>query len=87
LLDARILADVYLAMTGGQATLSLDGESDGARSSDPGLKRVDRTGLTLIVRRADADEHREHKKIMSRIREQVGGPTLWDQLEQGNNAD
>ncbi|OOG28708.1 DNA polymerase III subunit epsilon [Thioalkalivibrio denitrificans] len=29
LLDARILADVYLAMTGGQVTLSLGGESAG----------------------------------------------------------
>src|SRR5258707_3257623 len=32
LLDARILAEVYLAMTGGQAMLTLSGESDTARS-------------------------------------------------------
>ena len=29
LLDAQILAEVYLAMTGGQASLSLDGDGDG----------------------------------------------------------
>src|ERR1700726_431664 len=32
LLDARILAEVYLAMTGGQAMLTLSGESDTPRS-------------------------------------------------------
>ncbi len=32
LLDARILAEVYLAMTGGQAKLTLSAESDTARS-------------------------------------------------------
>jgi DNA polymerase-3 subunit epsilon len=32
LLDARILAEVYLAMTGGQANLTLSAESDTARS-------------------------------------------------------
>src|SRR5229473_1944577 len=32
LLDARILAEVYLAMTGGQATFTLSEESDTARS-------------------------------------------------------
>src|SRR3979490_678367 len=32
LLDARILAEVYLAMTGGQAMLTLSAESDTARS-------------------------------------------------------
>ena len=32
LLDARILAEVYLAMTGGQAKLTLSAESDMARA-------------------------------------------------------
>src|SRR5271156_318880 len=32
LLDARLLAEVYLAMTGGQANLTLSAESDTARS-------------------------------------------------------
>jgi DNA polymerase-3 subunit epsilon len=48
LLDARILAEVYLAMTGGQAKLTLSAESDTARSRAPGRRR--RHGR----RRADA---------------------------------
>ncbi len=51
LLDAEILADVYLLMTGGQTALSLDagaGENGGMR----GLRRVRETvpGWRLCVR-------------------------------------
>ena len=47
LLDARILADVYLAMTGGQTSLGLDAEqSSGPDSQQDELQRVD-SGLTL----------------------------------------
>ena len=45
LLDARILAEVYLAMTGGQATLTLSAESDivrtRARLESPALELGD----------------------------------------------
>lgn len=45
LLDARILADVYLAMTGGQTALSLDDESGQEEDvSDVGFRTIERTG-------------------------------------------
>ena len=45
LLDARILADVYLAMTGGQTALSLDDESGQEEDvSDVGFRAIERTG-------------------------------------------
>jgi len=43
LLDARILADVYLAMTGGQTSLGLDAEQ-GAEESDETLESSRREG-------------------------------------------
>jgi DNA polymerase-3 subunit epsilon len=45
LLDARILADVYLAMTGGQTALSLDDDSGQEEdSSDANSRGIERTG-------------------------------------------
>ena len=41
-LDAEILADVYLAMTGGQGALSLDSEVDPAGGDRPARARVER---------------------------------------------
>ena len=49
--DAEILADVYLAMTGGQGALSLDVDA-GAGSVDDGnsgIQALDREGLQLVV--------------------------------------
>jgi len=45
LLDARILADVYLAMTGGQTALSLDDDSGQEEDSrDVNFRQIERTG-------------------------------------------
>jgi DNA polymerase-3 subunit epsilon len=79
LLDARILADVYLAMTGGQADLSLDA----GVSSSPGAsrieRRVDRAGLDLVVIPASPAELAAHEAALDRI-EAVAGETVWRRL-------
>jgi DNA polymerase-3 subunit epsilon len=68
LLDARILAEVYLSMTGGQVSLSLDtGAADSVEHS-AGLARIQREGLVLAVLRASADEQAAHDAMMARIR-------------------
>lgn len=79
LLDAEILAEVYLAMTGGQVTLSLDGGhaesvAAGVFEFDP----IERDGLTLVVSAATAEEVRAHQTMLARIRDRCGGPTLWE---------
>jgi DNA polymerase-3 subunit epsilon len=76
LLDARILADVYLMMTGGQTALSLD-ESDsesspGTRSQQP--RTIARKGpLPLWVVSAESDkahaEYLEFIRLQSALRE------------------
>jgi len=68
LLDARLLAEVYLAMTGGQATLSLGqatavASGAGATSSQQFI----REGLELIVLRATEAELREHEAQLTPI--------------------
>jgi DNA polymerase III subunit epsilon len=50
LLDAQILADVYLAMTGGQVTMFSQGEAvDAAATIDAGAQKVARTGALKVI--------------------------------------
>ena len=65
LLDARILADVYLAMTGGQGALALmeaDGPAHAAEGARPARELL-RAGLELIVLPASDEETRAHESM------------------------
>jgi DNA polymerase-3 subunit epsilon len=77
LLDAEILADVYLLMTGGQEALSLE---TGTKSSS-GLDHIEKLpsrvkGLKVI--RASHDELAQHESRLD-IVEQAGGKCLYRQ--------
>ncbi len=67
LLDAEILADVYLAMTGGQTALTLDAESGGDKkqqnqaSEGLSIQRLSLTPGQLRVVRPTAEEHAAHQ--------------------------
>ena len=74
LLDAEILADVYLAMTGGQVDLCLDlaGEGDGVQG-----EVVTGLDLSLLkVMRASDDELAAHQQRVAAI-EKASGRCLW----------
>ncbi|HEY5666458.1 MAG TPA: DNA polymerase III subunit epsilon [Gammaproteobacteria bacterium] len=87
LLDARILAEVYLAMTGGQVSLSLDAEPQTSVSSAAvAAAAVDRTDLNLIVIAADDAELDAHDAMLEHIRAETGRAPLWDELA-ANEAD
>jgi DNA polymerase-3 subunit epsilon len=75
LLDAEILADVYLAMTGGQTALLLDDlvvEERPARKLDSPLERAE---LTVIY--ADEEEAAAHEDWLKLLDEKSGGRCLW----------
>jgi len=79
LLDARILADVYLAMTGGQAALALMEEDSAARGPD-GARAVRvplRTAVPLQVLPASAEELAAHEAMLAIITKASGGRCLW----------
>lgn len=79
LLDAEILADVYLLLTGGQTALSLDGNSsEGGGAS--GIRRVSEQREPLAVIRATEEEASEHDAFLSMMAEQAGD-TVWAKLE------
>ena len=61
LLDAKILAQVYLAMTGGQSNLFQESESNKPQKSGQSLvKRVNKEGDKLTIIYANEDEIEEH---------------------------
>lgn len=76
LLDAEILADVYLAMTGGQVSLNLASHQDNAaqqlQNSSQGLVR--RGALRVVA--ASAEELAAHEKRLDLVQKK-GGSCLW----------
>lgn len=79
LLDSEILGDVYLAMTGGQVTMSLDTkrtEATEQESSDVSLSRISLPQDALKVIRADETELGAHQDHLATI-EKMSGKTLW----------
>jgi DNA polymerase-3 subunit epsilon len=75
LLDARILAEVYLAMTGGQVALLLDSDEHEAGAEDRAPVTVEREGLRLTVVAASAQELAAHEAMLARITERNGVAT------------
>ena len=84
LLDAEILADVYLAMTGGQAELVLGGAgvAAAATNTSPAARRARGAGAIPVVR-ASREEIEAHASQLARIDEESGGRCLWLRLESG----
>lgn len=83
LLDAEILADVYLLMTGGQTALSLGGQSSKEGASDEGDEQprplsADRPALRVI--RASESELQAHREKLQVI-EKAAGQCLWNTTE------
>lgn len=77
LLDAEILSDVYLAMTGGQTALLLDGYATGVDGSgEAEIMRVleNRPALRVIV--AGEQELQAHNERLDAI-EKVAGSSVW----------
>jgi len=80
LLDAEILADVYLLMTGGQTDLSLGGEdtkggTSGIAGSEPRPLPANRPALPII--RANDTELAAHREKLEAISKASGGACLW----------
>ena len=77
LLDAQLLADVYLGMTGGQAALLLDPNAGEAAAIQPAARPVVRDGLRLRVIRASAEDLEAHEVHLALLDRQSGGKTIW----------
>jgi DNA polymerase III subunit epsilon len=74
LLDAELLADVYLSMTRGQNSLSMELEEEGG-GEGAGLVAV--ALAEIIVLAASADEAAEHESVLGGLDKAVKGSCLW----------
>lgn len=76
LLDAKILAEVYLAMTGGQSLLNLEPEKEEQDPQSPLLTlRQDRPRLPVLY--ADEIALQAHEKRLAAIEKASGGRCVW----------
>ena len=76
LIDAELLAKVYLAMTGGQAALLLDQEVLGiAKVTDASGGRAPRPDLRLVVIKANEEESAAHEALLDRMK--ASGECVW----------
>ena len=82
LLDAEILAETYLAMTGGQTMLSLggqgghdDGFNSGLTAHEPRMMKIEPDQLKVI--RASDEELAFHEARLAAINDASGGKCVW----------
>ena len=79
LLDAEILADVYLAMTGGQSDLGLSFAPADVDSIDPAHHLpVERPALFVLE--ANDEELAAHEARLDKIDQASGGHCIWKQM-------
>ena len=82
LLDASLLAEVFLAMSRGQESLIV--EVDSPPTVGGGTATFDASQLAVL--RASREELAEHEKILAQIDKESKGRTLWRTLS-GDGAD
>ena len=75
LLDAEILSEVYLVMTGGQESLLLDGDASDATDRHQ-RRRVHLEG-ELVLMQVDEEDMQAHEEYLERLQEQTDGHCIW----------
>ena len=79
LLDAKILSDVYLTMTGGQGALTLEADAADA-NGQASVARVERGALHIPVPRASQAELAAHERALDAVARAAGGHVLFREL-------
>ena len=78
LLDATLLAEVYLAMTRGQDSLAIGPDRASSAPSAQAASLAARAPLVTIV--ASAEELMQHERVLERIDRETKGRCLWKSL-------
>lgn len=81
LLDAEILADVYLLMTSGQSSLSLREEQEEQTVAARRDRKFDPNRPLLRIVAASADELESHEACLDEIDEASASGSLWRRLD------
>jgi DNA polymerase-3 subunit epsilon len=81
LLDAEILADVYLAMTGGQTGLFEDARTALQAAAQTEIRRADPNRPRVAVITASAEELAAHQACLEDIDGKSKGRCLWKEMD------
>ena len=85
LLDAEILADVYLLLTGGQVTLSLGDNTSSSLTVSKTLRSIeDRPTLKII--RATPEELARHEEKLDQLQASAVAGCVWKRMDPGDVA-
>ncbi|MGH8453674.1 MAG: DNA polymerase III subunit epsilon [Nevskiales bacterium] len=76
LLDAQLLAEVYLGMTGGQTSILLDPEQTASASARGNLQRLLAKSRPVVIHATDA-ESEAHQRRLQTIDKESKGTCLW----------
>ena len=76
LLDAGLLAEVYVRLTRGQDSLMMD-SFGGEPGTEGGAERIDLSQFELPVLAASEAELAAHDKVLADIDKASGGKTVW----------
>ena len=76
LLDAGLLAEVYIRLTRGQDSLVIH-HDDGNRTAQQAVMAIDLSQLPLLVVAPGADELVEHEAVLADLDKASGGKTVW----------
>lgn len=81
LLDAELLADVYINLTRGQNALVIEADNTSTSSANgQGRPQVDLSGIELPVLRPNAHELQAHEALLLDLDKASKGQTLWRKL-------
>ena len=83
LLDAELLAEVYLAMTGGQTALFREGSAVKSAADKNVLRKLDKNRKTLPVITASKEELVAHNAWLDELDRKTDGKCLWRALDKG----
>ena len=77
LLDAEILADVYLLLSGGQTTFKLDSEEAGGEVGASGIRRITTERAPLKVIKSNEEEDGAHAAYLNNM-EKGAERVIWN---------
>ena len=79
LLDAELLADVFIAMTRGQDALMMEAEFESGDQAGEGAAagRIDLSQLKLPVLQASDSELQQHDKVLADLEKASDGQVVW----------
>ena len=81
LLDAELLADVYINMTRGQDALLIEVETTDEAVTTSEVPRIDLSSIVLPILVASEDELAAHEAVLAQLDKSTGGKTIWRTAE------